>query len=267
MPVEALFAAGAVLADAFQIAQFVDGAVCPRGFVVMEVEDDALEFHATLLYAAVVQTQPQFRIFVSPALECLVESVDADQVPAPQPQIAASGGLRGGDHAVDDGHDGHAHDVVAVAHAFGQRRQRGDLSAEDLLGQHFGDDAAGARNITPLPGEEDMVLNEIALQDQVAIDMDNIVAGAGGDGLVADGCDAESAVLVPDVVHGNRRDVLKMPHDIAGADTRSVVRNQYLGGHDGLLHHAVETQIERTRPVVSGNDQRNSHRIGMNWLG
>ena len=90
--------------------------------------------------------------------------------------------------------------------------------------------------------------------------MDNIVAGAGGDGLVADGCDAESAVLVPDVVHGNRRDVLKMPHDIAGADTRSVVRNQYLGGHDGLLHHAVETQIERTRPVVSGNDQRNSHR-------
>ena len=48
-----------------------------------------------------------------------------------------------------------------------------------------------------------MVLNEIALQDQVAIDMDNIVAGAGGDGLVADGGDAEPAVLVPDMADGD----------------------------------------------------------------
>ena len=267
MPVEALFAAHAVFADALQVAQFVDGAVVTGGFVVMEVERDALEFHASLLYTAVVQAQSQFRIFVSPSFECLVESVDADEVPAPQPQVATSGRLRRRDHAVDDGHDGYAHAVVAVAHALGQRRQRGDLAAEDLLGQHFGDDAAGARNVAAFPGEEYVVLNEIALQDQVAVDMDDIVAGAGGDGLVADGCDPESPVFMPDVVHGNRRDVLEVPHDIAGADARSVVRNQDFGRHDGLLHHAVETQVKRPRPIVSSNDQRYSHRTGINWLG
>ena len=203
VPVEALFAARAVFADALQIAQFIDGAVVARGLVVVEVERDALEFHAPLLYAAVVQAQSQFRIFVSPAFEPLVEPVDADEVTAPQPEVAASGGLRGRDHPVDDRHDGYAHDVVAVADALGQRRQRGDFAAEDPLGQHFGDDAAGARNVAVFPGEENVVLDEIALQDQVAVDMDDIVAGAGCDGLVADGRNPESAVLVPDVMHGN----------------------------------------------------------------
>ena len=254
MPVEPLFAAGAVFADALQIAQFVDGAVVARGFVVVEVESDALELHAPLLHAAVVQAQAQFGVFVSPALESLVESVDADEVPAPEPQVAASGGLRGGHHPVEERDDRNPHDVVAVADAPGQRGQRRDLAAEDLLGQHFGNDTPRSRDIRALAGEEDVILNEIALQDQIAVDVDDIVSGAGGNGFVADGGDAESPVLVPDVVHGNGRDVLEMPHDIPGADARPVVRNQYFGGQDGLLHDTVEAQVERTRPVVGGND-------------
>ena len=105
-----------------------------------------------------------------------------------------------------------------------------------------------------------MILNEIPLQDQVAVDVDDVFTTAGGNGFVADGCHPESSVLMPDMVHGNRRDVLEVLYDIAGAHARSVVRNQDFGGHDGLLHHAVEAKVKRPRPVVSGNDQRYCHR-------
>ena len=105
-----------------------------------------------------------------------------------------------------------------------------------------------------------MVLNEIPLQDQVAVDLDNVFSFAGGNGFVADGRQAETVILVPDMAHGNRRDVLEVLYDIAGAHARSVVRNQDFGGHDGLLHHAVEAKVKRPRPVVSGNDQRYCHR-------
>ena len=90
MSVEALFAAGAVLADAFQITLLVFLFVVAGRYFVMKVKNDSSEFHATLMHSVVVQTQPQFRVFISPALESFVESVDADQVPAPHPQVAAS---------------------------------------------------------------------------------------------------------------------------------------------------------------------------------
>ena len=48
-----------------------------------------------------------------------------------------------------------------------------------------------------------MILNEIPLQDQVAVDLDEVGAPAGRDGLVADGGDAEPAVLVPDMADGD----------------------------------------------------------------
>ena len=104
-----------------------------------------------------------------------------------------------------------------------------------------------------------MVLHEFTVQDQISVDLDDVFAAAGGNGLVADGGQPESPVLMPDVVYGNRRDVLEMLHDISGADARTVVRDQDLGRHYGLLHDAVETQIEGARPVVGGNYQGNCH--------
>ena len=93
--------------------------------------------------------------------------------------------------------------AVAVADAPAQGGQRRYFAAEDFPGQCFGDDSARPGDIVPLFGEGDMVLNEVALQDQVAVDLDEVVAPAGRDGLVADGGDAEPAVLVPDMADGD----------------------------------------------------------------
>lgn len=56
MPVEPLLAAGPVAADAVFVTLLV--AVAARTFrlVVMEVESNAPEFHATLMYLAVVES-------------------------------------------------------------------------------------------------------------------------------------------------------------------------------------------------------------------
>ena len=105
-----------------------------------------------------------------------------------------------------------------------------------------------------------MVLYEVAFQDQVAVDLDDVVARAGGNGLVADRGDAESPVLVPDVAHRNGRDPFEMPHDVAGGHTRSVVGDEDFVGQHGLLHHTVETQIEGAGPIVGGNKQGYGHR-------
>lgn len=157
-------------------------------------------------------------------------------------------------------HDRNPHGVIAVADTFGRSRERGNLAAEYFFGQHFRDNASGSGNIASFAGEDHVILNEIPMQDQVAVNVDDVFPTAGGNGFVADGGYPESSVLVPDVVHGNRRDVLEVLYDIAGAHARSVVRNQDFGGHDGLLHHAVEAKVKRPRPVVSGNDQRYCHR-------
>ena len=182
------------------------------------------------------------------------------QVVAPECHIAPTGSAGRAERMVEYRHDRDSYDIVAAADAFHQRGQRCDLPAEHLAGQQFGDDAPGAGDEASFPGEKHVVLNEIPLQDQVAVDLDNVFSFAGGNGFVADGRQAETVILVPDMAHGNRRDVLEVLYDIAGAHARSVVRNQDFGGHDGLLHHAVEAKVKRPRPVVSGNDQRYCHR-------
>ena len=90
MPVEAFFAAGPVFADAVFVALFVFGFVVARGLFVVNVEYDSPELHATLCHAAVIEAQYQFSIFVAPTFETFVVSVDADQILAPDSQVATS---------------------------------------------------------------------------------------------------------------------------------------------------------------------------------
>lgn len=107
-----------------------------------------------------------------------------------------------------------------------------------------------------------MVLYEVAFQDQVTVDLDDVVARAGGNGLVADRGDAEPTVLVPDVAYRDGRDPFEMLHDVAGGHARAVVGDENFVGQDGLLHHAVETQVEGAGPIVGGNKQGYGHRTG-----
>ena len=90
MPVESLFAAGPVFANAVFVTLFVLGFVVPGSLFMVDVEHDAPELHAALFHAAVVQAQYQFGIFVAPTFETLVVTVHADQVLAPDGQVAAS---------------------------------------------------------------------------------------------------------------------------------------------------------------------------------
>ena len=100
-----------------------------------------------------------------------------------------------------------------------------------------------------------MILDEVALQDQVAVDLYDVFAAARRDGFVADHGKAEPLVLVPDMPDGDGRHRLEMADDIAGADTRAVVGDQDFRGHGRLLHYAVQAQVEGPRPVVGGDDQ------------
>lgn len=85
-------------------------------------------------------------------------------------------------------HDRDSYDIVAAADAFHQRGQRCDLPAEPPCG--FSSSVMmppGAGDEASFPGEKHVVLNEIPLQDQVAVDLDNVFSFAGGNGFVADG--------------------------------------------------------------------------------
>jgi|GEM_PF-4734240 len=196
-------APGAVFADALHVALFVGRAAFPRRLVVVEVEDDAAELHETLADAAVFEAKSQLGVLVSPSFEGLVVSVHAQGIFAPERHVATAGRSAGSQHPVEYCGDRDAQGVVAVADAPAQGGQRRYFAAEDFPGQCFGDDSARPGDIVPLFGEGDMVLNEVALQDQVAVDLDEVVAPAGRDGLVADGGDAEPAVLVPDMADGD----------------------------------------------------------------
>lgn len=212
-------APGAVFADALHVALFVGRAAFPRRLVVVEVEDDAAELHETLADAAVFEAKSQLGVLVSPSFEGLVVSVHAQGIFAPERHVATAGRSAGSQHPVEYCGDRDAQGVVAVADAPAQGGQRRYFAAEDFPGQCFGDDSARPGDIVPLFGEGDMVLNEVALQDQVAVDLYDVFATARRDGFVADHGQAEPLVLVPDVPDGDGRHRFEMADDIAGADT------------------------------------------------
>lgn len=102
MPVEALFAAGAVLADAFQIAQSVIFAARSFGIAVVQMENNTAELHAALVNCIVVEADAQLGIFESPASKRFVVAVDADQVVAPECHVTAPGASCGAECLVED---------------------------------------------------------------------------------------------------------------------------------------------------------------------
>ena len=249
------FAAGAVFTDGLLVTFLVGREAVALAFAVVEVEDHAAKLHAPLAHAAVVEADRQFGIFASPAAERFVVTVDADQVVAPEGHVAAFDEAGGAQRPVEECHERDADDVVAVAYAPHQRRERGDLPAEHLAGEHFGDDAPRPGDVAAPLCEDHVILDEVALQDQVAVDLYDVFAAARRDGFVADHGKAEPLVLVPDVPDGDGRHRLEMADDIAGADTRAVVGDQDFRGHGRLLHYAVQAQVEGPRPVVGGDDQ------------
>lgn len=249
------FAAGAVFSDGLLVTFLVGRKAVALAFAVVEVEDHAAELHAPLAHAAVVEADRQFGIFAAPAAERFVVTVDADQVVAPEGHVAAFDEAGGTQRPVEECHERDADGVVAVAHAPHQRCERGDLPAEYLAGEHFGDDAARPGDVVAPMCEDHVILDEVTLEDQVAVDLYDVFATARRDGFVADHGQAEPLVLVPDVPDGDGRHRFEMADDIAGADTRTVVSDQDFRGHGRLLHYAVQAQVEGPRPVVGGDDQ------------
>ena len=106
-----------------------------------------------------------------PSFECLVVSVDAQGVLAPEGHVAAAGIVFRAEHAVEGRDDGDAHDVVAAVNAPGEGRERGDHAAEHLLREFAGQHAARAGDVAAAAREGQVVLDEVALQDQVAVDL------------------------------------------------------------------------------------------------
>ena len=199
----------------------------------------------------------------APAPELFVVTVYADQVAAPEGHVAPLDEAGGTQRPVEIGHQRNPDDVVAVADALHQRGQRGDLAPQHLIGEHLGNDAARSGDEAAGLRENHVVLNEMTLQDQVAVDLDDVFSAAGRNGLVADFRQPESVVLVPDMAYRYGRNRFEVADYVACGDARTVVGDDDFRRHDSLLHYAVEAQIEGSGPIVSGDDQRYSHYSNM----
>ena len=79
-----------------------------------------------------------------------------------------------------------------------------------------------------------MVAHEIRMEDDIAVDLDDVGACGARDRLVADAADAESGVLLPYVDDRDGRLHAVTCDQLCGALVRTVVGDQYLGGRDRL---------------------------------
>ena len=101
-----------------------------------------------------------------------------------------------------------------------------------------------------------VVLEAPRVADHVAVEAHDVVAGGAGHRLVADGGQPEPLVGVPHVMHRTGAGGPVPLDDGARRGPAAVVGHDDLEGGLGLPPQGVETGVERVRPVVGGDDDR-----------
>ena len=229
----ALFAAQQT-PTAREVGQYLIGDSLVAGSdVVVDMIDDARKFEREVLHADVPQPAAEFVILAAPALDQFVVAVDANGVVAPEGHVAAARHF-GLVAAEDRRCPGDADGVQPVGDILfpcvdvdrAVRQQSCRISGTQ---QH-----AAAADEASRTCDGDMIAHEIRMEDDIAVDLDDVGARGARDRLVADAADAESGVLLPYVDDRDGRLRAVTCDQLCGALVRTVVGDQYLGGRDRL---------------------------------
>ena len=105
-----------------------------------------------------------------------------------------------------------------------------------------------------------MVADEVAVENDVAVDLDDVVALARRDGLVTDHRQAETVVFVPDMLDGAGQCPRKRLDDPTGGFSRAVVGDDHLEGRRALCGDTLQTEGQGFGPVVGRDQKGDFHR-------
>jgi hypothetical protein len=101
--------------------------------------------------------------------------------------------------------------------------------------------------------------HETRVQQHVAVDEDEVVRGGGGNGEVAQACEAETFMRLRDDTHRHRRTAREGPDQVTRGGTRAVVGDDDFIRCRTLPRHAVEYRGQRIGTFVRTDDQRGAH--------
>ena len=114
-----------------------------------------------------------------------------------------------------------------------------------------------------MPGqrEREMIGDEIAVRDDVAVDQHRIVAARRGDAAIARARGAEAAIVLPDMRDAGREIARHARDERARIRSRAVVGDDHFVGKHRLRRDGCEHALERFRPVVGQDDETCPHRV------
>jgi len=115
--------------------------------------------------------------------------------------------------------------------------------------------------------EIEMIGDEIAVQQHIAVDQDQIIATRRGDAAVARARGAKADVFLPDVRDAARESARDALDEIARFGARAVVGDDHFVGQPRLRGDAVERGGQRTRPVVGDDDEARARRARRRQIG
>lgn len=100
-----------------------------------------------------------------------------------------------------------------------------------------------------------MRAHEVAVQHDVAINLNHIVTAGRGNGLVSNCGKAKPGVLVPHVPQRDGKFVLMERDEVARFVTGAIIGDENLVRQLALRAHAAKDEVESGRPVVGSDDQ------------
>ena len=202
--------------------------------------------------ACKMQAVSQFAILVPPERQTFVVAVHLHDVVFPKRHVATAQLINA--LAVTASEiflqrlDTHRVEHVARLHIANARRNA--LAVKHFL-RSFGRQiyTAAAHETTPL-GQIQMVLHKVATENDIAVGLDDVLTFASGKSLVHDFAFAKTAILLPYVHNRHWRLCRVTLNKFGRLGGRAIVGNDYLVGHNSLIHCAFEAQIQILRFVV-----------------
>jgi hypothetical protein len=161
-----------------------------------------------------IKPRAHVRIFPAPSGVILIETIDGQQIIAPNPHVAADNAPLPG-IALDKWNwqthgFGQARDA-AQENPTWNRRDAGHKGCREF----FPDETAAALH----PGipfrQSGVVAKEAGMRHAIAIQKNNVVACGGGETFVEDHCFTKTTVLLPDMAQGRRRFLLPLGNKFA----------------------------------------------------
>jgi hypothetical protein len=172
----------------------------PGVFGMSKVIGHAAVTHLEALHSSVPEPRGELRVLATVALECLVESVD------PQDILPPDGTVGGGQVCT------RTCQAIKPGNAYGMKLLRcspaeeGDPEITGAIDETlpcWSDVDPGAHDETAATGEPQVVLHETTAHEAVAVQEDQVVAKRCQDAIVSGRCNAKSTILLPGMADGD----------------------------------------------------------------